>query len=50
MSLLIKNGRIITAVDDYHADVFVDDQKIAMIGVDLKVEADRVIGRDPAAW
>jgi dihydropyrimidinase len=43
MSLLIKNGRIITAVDDYHADVFVDGETIALIGKDLSIEADQVI-------
>ena len=25
---LIKNGRIITAVDDYYADVFIDGEKV----------------------
>jgi dihydropyrimidinase len=43
MSTLIKNGRIITAVDDYYADVFVEGESIALIGRDLQVEADRVI-------
>jgi dihydropyrimidinase len=41
MSILIRNGRVITAVDDYHADIFVDGEKIALIGRDLKVNADR---------
>ncbi len=27
MSVLIKNGRIITAVDDYHADIYIEDEK-----------------------
>ena len=43
MSLLIKNGRIITAVDDYHADLFVDNDTISVIGKDLAMEADRAI-------
>lgn len=43
MSVLIKNGRIITAVDDYHADVYVEGEKIAVIGRDLDVQADTVI-------
>ncbi len=43
MSLLIKNGRVITATDDYFADVYVDGETISMIGKDLKVEADKVI-------
>ena len=43
MSVLIKNGRVVTAADDYHADVFVDGGTVALIGRDLVVEADRVI-------
>jgi dihydropyrimidinase len=43
MSLLIKGGRIVTAADDYVADVFVDDERISLIGEDLDVAADRVI-------
>ena len=43
MSLLIKNGRIITAVDDYQADVFVEDDTVTMIGKNLNMEADRTI-------
>jgi dihydropyrimidinase len=35
MSLLVKNGRIVTAVDDYFADVLVEDGKVKAIGVDL---------------
>ncbi|MEZ4257217.1 MAG: dihydropyrimidinase [Polyangiales bacterium] len=42
-SVLIKNGRIVTAVDDYFADVYVEGEKVAMIGKDLKVQADKVI-------
>ncbi|MDH5492430.1 MAG: dihydropyrimidinase, partial [Myxococcales bacterium] len=43
MSVLIKGGRVITAVDDYHADLFIEGEQISMIGKDLKVDADRVI-------
>jgi dihydropyrimidinase len=43
MSLLIKDGRVITAADDYVADVFVDDERVSLIGEDLDVDADRVI-------
>ena len=43
MSLLIKDGRIFTAVDDYVADIFVEDQTISAIGTSLGVTADRVI-------
>ena len=43
MSLLIKNGRIITAVDDYHADIFIEDETVSLIGRVLEVEADQVL-------
>lgn len=38
MSLLIKNGRIITATDDLVADVYIEQEKIAAIGKDLEVD------------
>ena len=43
MSLLIKNGRIITAVDDYHADIFIENETVALIGKELKIDADNVV-------
>ncbi|RMG15934.1 MAG: dihydropyrimidinase [Deltaproteobacteria bacterium] len=43
MSVLIKGGRVVTAVDDYFADVFVEGEKIALIGPDLDVQADTVL-------
>src|SRR5579862_1460127 len=43
MSLLIKGGRVVTASDDYVADVYVDDERISLIGLDLDMSADRVI-------
>ena len=43
MSILIKNGRIVTAVDDYYADIFIEGETISMIGKDLQVGADKVI-------
>src|ERR1700681_4777480 len=43
MSVLIRGGRIVTAADDYVADVFVDDERISLIGEDLDVQADKVI-------
>ncbi len=42
MSLLIKNGRIITSTDDYVADIHVADQAITAIGPDLQVDDDSV--------
>ncbi len=43
MSLLIKNGRIITADQDYVADIFVEKDTISMIGLNLSMTADKVI-------
>src|SRR5215510_13218011 len=43
MSVLIKGGRIITAADDYLGDVFVEGERIALIGESLDVDADRTI-------
>src|ERR671932_645949 len=43
MSILIKGGRVVTAADDYVADVFVEDERISLIGESLDVTADRVI-------
>ena len=43
MSTLIKNGRIITAEQDYIADIFIEKEKITTIGENLKVKADTVI-------
>jgi dihydropyrimidinase len=43
MSVLIKNGRVVTAADDYVADVFIDGERVTMIGESLDLDADRVI-------
>jgi dihydropyrimidinase len=43
MSLLIKNGRIITADRDYVSDVYIDHETITRIGLGITTEADRVI-------
>jgi dihydropyrimidinase len=43
MSVLIKGGRVITAADDYVADVFIDGERISLIGESLDVAADKVI-------
>ena len=46
MSLLIKNGRVITASDDYVADVYCDRGVVAAIGKDLPTDhfkADRTV-------
>lgn len=43
MKTLIKNGRVITAVDDYHGDILIDGETISMIGKELTMEADKII-------
>ncbi len=43
MSVLIKGGRIVTAADDYVADVYVDNGTISLIGESLDQPADKVI-------
>ena len=43
MTTLIKNGRIVTAVDDYHADILIEDGTVAMIGKSIDIAADKVI-------
>ncbi|MGM9506401.1 dihydropyrimidinase [Larkinella sp. GY13] len=43
MSLLIKNGRIITATDAYVADILVEGETIRAIGKDLSLHADETI-------
>jgi dihydropyrimidinase len=40
---LIKNGRIVTAVDDYHADILIDGGTIVTIGKSIDANADTVI-------
>ena len=40
MSTLIKNGRIITAEQDYTADIFVENDKVSLIGTNLNNQAD----------
>jgi dihydropyrimidinase len=43
MSVLIKGGRVVTAADDYVADVYVEDETITLIGGSLDLPADTVI-------
>lgn len=43
MSLLIKNGRIITANDDYIADIFIEGETVKAIGKDLPFNAEKEI-------
>ena len=43
MSLLIKNGRIVTATDEYTGDIYIEGEKIAAIGHLPDVTADEII-------
>src|SRR5438132_10996873 len=43
MRTLIRSGTVVTATDQYRGDVLVEDEKIAVIGTSLDIEADRVI-------
>src|SRR5438270_10152625 len=40
---LIKNGTIVTAVDQYKGDLLLEGEKIALIGTSLGMEADKTI-------
>ena len=44
---VIRNGRIVTAVDDYTADILMEDGRVRMIGTDLPV-GDGVAAHDAA--
>src|SRR5205807_1614345 len=43
MKTIIKSGRVVTAVDDYTADIFIDGETVTTIGKTLDMEADVVI-------
>src|SRR5215210_4880569 len=43
MRILIKNGQIVTPVDNYKADILIEDDKVSVIGRTLDMEADRRI-------
>jgi dihydropyrimidinase len=44
MRTVIKNGRIVTAVDDYNGDILIEDGKVAAIAKSLAdVDADKII-------
>jgi dihydropyrimidinase len=40
VSILIKNGRVVTAADDYFADVYIEKETVSQIGAKLTVRAD----------
>ena len=43
MRTVIRNGRVVTAVDDYQADILIEDGKVAMIAKTVEAEADKVL-------
>ena len=43
MSLLIKNGRVITVSDNCVADIFIEGETISAIGKNLNMKADQVL-------
>lgn len=43
MKTLIRNGRIVTAQDDYLADILIEDGTIALIGRGLTIDAQTVV-------
>ncbi len=43
MKTVIRNGRIVTAVDDYNADILIDGEQVTMIAKKIDVEADKTI-------
>jgi len=43
MSSLIKNGTVITAVDEFQADILIEDEKIIAMGKDLDDRAKEII-------
>lgn len=46
MSVLIKNGRIITATDDYLADIFIEGEVVKVIGKNLAMKAGKEINAE----
>src|SRR3954464_433197 len=43
MSILIKNGTVVTATDVYKGDLLVEGERVSVIGTSLSMQADRVI-------
>lgn len=43
MRVLVKNGTIVTAINEYQADILIEDEKIAMIGTNIEGVFDQVI-------
>lgn len=43
MSILIKNGRLVTAAEDFIGDLYIEGEHIKLIGQNLTIDADQVI-------
>jgi dihydropyrimidinase len=43
MSILIKNGRIVTAAESFIADIYTEGEQIVAIGKNLKYDAEKII-------
>src|SRR5213595_1137614 len=43
MKTLIRNGHVITATDNYHADILIDGETVSIIGAKLDMKADVTI-------
>lgn len=43
MSVLIKNGHVVTAESDYIADIYIEDEQIVAIGKNLPYKAEKTI-------
>jgi dihydropyrimidinase len=43
MSLLIRNGTVVTASDLYQADIYIENDTVTAIGTNLPMQTDRVI-------
>ena len=44
MKTIIKNGRVITATDDYRADILIEDERVSVIGAKLEMKTLKVVG------
>ena len=45
MKTVIRNGRIVTAVDDYHADILIENGTISMIAKSIDSAADELVDK-----
>src|SRR5688500_20036999 len=43
MKTVIRNGRLVTAVDYDHPDILIDGEQVVMIARSINVQADRII-------